>query len=455
MQSATAKMPTLFPISAITIAEGLRDLVSAFEARQVTVASITLNRAGKSYRHVVDDTQQGIQRPVEGRYTDTTIVVTVLSPMEASINAELQTATTAAATAAVEWLDEDETTDVASNTARTPIVASSPTMIRLDREISRVAASNHIVLVTGESGTGKTTAAQLIHDRSSRSKGPFVDINCAALPDTLVESELFGYERGAFTGAVERKQGLFEVAAGGTLFLDEIGELKLELQAKLLKAIEQQKIRRLGGTKDIRCNVRILAASSRNLQRMVKAGTFREDLYYRLAVLEIYIPPLRERQDDIRQLVEQQLKIEQRNAKQPHPFKIETLGVSELVAYSWPGNIRQLHNVIARLTCNANPGQTITALNVRAEISRFQELDGDTLSLPDSCSTLLSGESLDDFSTRVRRAAIECVKARTNGNMSRVAQRLKVDRSSLLRIVQRINSRREGSELTEANDIAA
>jgi transcriptional regulator with PAS, ATPase and Fis domain len=188
---------------------------------------------------------------------------------------------------------------------------------------------------------------------------------------------------------------------------------------------------------------------------MVKAGTFRDDLYYRLAVLEIYIPPLRERQDDIRQLVEQQLKTEQRNAKQPQPFKIETRGVSELVAYSWPGNIRQLHNVIARLTCNANPGQTITAVNVRAEISRFQELDGDTLSLPDSCSTLLSGESLDDFSARVRRAAIECVKARSNGNMSRVAQRLKVERSSLLRIVQRINSRRQGSGLAEANDIAA
>src|SRR5260370_1360125 len=127
--------PTLSPISAITIAEGLHDLVSAFEARQVIVASITLNRAGKSYRHVVDDTQQGVQRPVEGRYTDTTIVVTVLSPMEASINAELQAATTAAATAAVEWLDEDETTDTAPNTARPPLVASSPTMIRLDHEI--------------------------------------------------------------------------------------------------------------------------------------------------------------------------------------------------------------------------------------------------------------------------------------------------------------------------------
>src|SRR5712692_313192 len=372
MQSATAKMPTLFPISAPTIAEGLRDLVSAFEARQVTVASITLNRAGKSYRHVVDDTQQGVQRPVEGRYIDTAIVVTVLSPMEASINAELQTATTAAATAAVEWLDEDETTDAAPNTARTPIVASSPTMIRLDREISRVAASNHIVLVTGESGTGKTTAAQLVHDRSSRSKGPFIDINCAALPDTLVESELFGYEWGDVTAAAERKQGLFEVAAGGTLFLDEIGELKLELQAKLLKAIEQQKLRRLGGTKDIRCNVRIIAASARNLQQMVSEGKFREDLFYRLAVLEVSVAPLRQRREDIALLVHDRLVYEQQLASLPTPFEIEDEAIAELVVYDWPGNIRQLHNVLSRLATRTDEGMPIKATAARSEIARFQ-----------------------------------------------------------------------------------
>jgi transcriptional regulator with PAS, ATPase and Fis domain len=443
-------MPALFHNSPITIAEGLRDLVAAFEAHQVRVAAVTLNRAAKSYSHAVDDKQQDAPRTVEGRYTGTTIIVTILSPMEASVNAELQAATTAAAAASVEWIEEDQ----ATGPETAPMGASSQTMIRLDLQISRVAASHHTVLITGESGTGKTTKAQLIHDRSSRANGPFVDINCAALPDNLVESELFGYERGAFTGATERKPGLFEAAAGGTLFLDEIGELKPELQAKLLKAIEQQKIRRLGGTKDIPCSVRILAASSRNLQRMVKTGTFREDLYYRLAVLEIYIPPLRERHDDIRGLIEEQLHSEQRNAKEAQPFMIETRGVSELVAYSWPGNIRQLHNVLARLTCNASPGLTITTEDVRAEISRFQEIDGGALILPDSCNTLLSGESLDDFSHRVRRAAIDAVKASTNDNMSRTAQRLKVDRSSLLRIVQRMNSRNV-SELRTADEIAA
>src|SRR6266850_6014866 len=148
------------------------------------------------------------------------------------------------------------------------LCGSNPIMLHLDEEITRVAHSDHPVLITGESGTGKTTFAQIIHERSPRATACLVDINCAALPDTLIESELFGFEKGAFTGAMGRKKGLFEVAENGTLFLDEIGELKLELQAKLLKAIDQQKLRRLGGTKDIHCNVRILAASSRNLQRM-------------------------------------------------------------------------------------------------------------------------------------------------------------------------------------------
>ncbi len=356
MQSATAKMPTLFPTSAITIAEGLRDLVSAFEARQVTVASVTLNRAGKSYRHVVDDTQQGVQRPVEGRYTDTTIVVTVLSPMEASINAELQTATTAAATAAVEWLDEDETTDVAPNTARTPIVASSPTMIRLDREISRVAASSHIVLVTGESGTGKTTAAQLVHDRSSRSKGPFIDINCAALPDALVESELFGYERGAFTGAAERKQGLFEVAAGGTLFLDEISNLPLDLQATLLRVIETQEVRAVGASSHVQVDVRYIAATNRDLLALSSEGKFRQDLFYRLNVIPVVLPPVRARKNDIPMLSLHFLRrFAGEQGKALRAFSSEAMRL--LLEYPWPGNVRELENSIEHAAVLAKGGR--------------------------------------------------------------------------------------------------
>jgi transcriptional regulator with PAS, ATPase and Fis domain len=327
-----------------------------------------------------------------------------------------------------------------NHTSKTGLTGSSPIMLHLDEEIIRLAHSDHPVLITGESGTGKTTFAQIIHQRSPRATSCLVDINCAALPDTLIESELFGFEKGAFTGAMGRKKGLFEVAEKGTLFLDEIGELKHELQAKLLKAIDQQKIRRLGGTRDIPCNVRILAASSRNLQRMVRIGTFREDLYYRVAVFQLDVPPLRERQDDIRELVWRQLAAEQLNAGASEPLRIDERALSELSSYHWPGNIRQLQNVLARLACYTD-GQTISASHVRAELSRFRDLEADTISLPDSCSTLLPGEGLEDFSCRVRRAVIDAVRNRMNGNISQAAHRLKVNRTSLHEIIRKINTR--------------
>jgi len=245
----------------------------------------------------------------------------------------------------------------------TILCGSNPVMLRLDAEMTRVANSSHPVLITGESGTGKTTVAQIIHQRSPRATACLVDINCAALPEALIESELFGFEKGAFTGATGRKKGLFEVAENGTLFLDEIGELRTEVQAKLLKAIEQQKIRRLGGTKDIKCDVRVLAASSRNLQRMVRLRTFREDLYYRLAVFELDIPPLRDRRDDINELVYRQFLIEQNTLGLTPPLRIDERAMNELCDYSWPGNIRQLNNVVIRLA-NAVKGEVISTTHV-------------------------------------------------------------------------------------------
>jgi transcriptional regulator with PAS, ATPase and Fis domain len=333
-----------------------------------------------------------------------------------------------------------DNSDPASASLLGTMLGSSHAMVRLDDEITRIAASNHIVLITGESGTGKTTAAQMIHHRSPRARGRLVDINCAAIPDTLLESELFGFEKGAFTGALREKKGLFEVASGGTLFLDEVGELKLDLQGKLLKAIEQKQIRRVGGTNDILCDVRILAASSRNLQRMVRLGSFREDLYYRLAVLEIVIPPLRDRREDIGELIKRQVIEEQRNVGLSDAFQLEDRALDQLKAYSWPGNIRQLHNVLARLTWRAIPSRKITVSDVRAELDRFQELDSDIFLLPDSCRTILPGESLEVFTVRVRAAAIETVKARLGGRISQAADRLKVDRSSLIKIVNRLNA---------------
>ncbi len=311
----------------------------------------------------------------------------------------------------------------------------------LDNEITRVAVSHHPVLLTGESGTGKTRAAQLIHTRSRRSRDRFVEINCAALPESLVESELFGFEKGAFTGATQRKKGLFEIANAGSLFLDEIGELRPELQAKLLKTIDEGKFRRLGGTVDIVCDVRIIAASSRSLPKMIATGTFREDFYYRVGVFELNIPPLRERPQDISEIVYSRLAVEQSSLGKREPLQIDEVALAELLQYQWPGNIRQLQNVIARLACYANTN-TISRADVRAEVARFKHVDNDIILLPKSCSTLFPNESLQEFSARVRGALIEAVRSREHGNMSRVAERLSIDRSSLIRIALRITRAR-------------
>jgi transcriptional regulator with PAS, ATPase and Fis domain len=310
-------------------------------------------------------------------------------------------------------------------------------MRRIDQEITRMAGTDRSVLLTGESGTGKTTVANIIHERSRRAEARIVDINCAALPDNLLESELFGFEKGAFTGAMQRKSGLFEVADKGTLFLDEIGELKLELQAKLLKVIDGRKIRRLGGLAEVECDVRFIAASSRDLPKMIGVGKFREDLYYRLAVLQLDLPPLRKR-EDIQELLLKQFAVEQETLERHEPFHVDEAALKELCRYDWPGNIRHLQNVVARLACYAE-GDLISVADVRAELARFEYLDSETIALPDSCSVLFADESLDEFSRRVRGAAIEAVKCRNKGNMSQVARRLKFDRSSLWKIAQRTN----------------
>src|SRR5581483_5210031 len=322
MNTATARKSDASPASA-SITEGLANLAEAFQSRKVKVARITLKKDGQTYEHKLSD-QPGIHRDIEGQFTDIEIVVSCLSPLNPELNAELQAITTTAATAAEHWTAPlTRPTLVEPHSTSPKMIGESPAMSELHAAIRRAARSVHVTLIIGESGTGKTTAASMIHEQSSRAGKPFVDINCAAFPETLIESELFGYEKGAFTGANATKKGLFEAADGGTLFLDEIGEMKLELQAKLLKAIEQQKIRRVGGTKDVQCDVRIIAASSRNLQDMVTEGKFREDLFYRLAVLEVPIAPLRDRREDIPGLIKDRLTYEQHLVSLPSPFTIE------------------------------------------------------------------------------------------------------------------------------------
>ena len=234
------------------------------------------------------------------------------------------------------------------------IVGTSGPMRQVFEQIARVASTNTTVLIRGESGTGKELIAHAIHYSSARAKKPFIKVSCAALPDSLIESELFGYERGAFTGATARKKGRFELADGGTLFLDEIGDVNLSTQVKLLRVLQEREFERLGGAGAVRANVRLVAATNSDLEKAIAAGTFREDLYYRLDVFTICVPPLRERRTDILLLADHFLEkyaIEHgRNIK-----RISTPAIDMLMAYHWPGNVRELQNIIERavLVCDA------------------------------------------------------------------------------------------------------
>ena len=228
--------------------------------------------------------------------------------------------------------------------------------------IERVAPSNARVLILGENGTGKELVARWLHFKSSRSEAPFVEVNCAAIPAELIESELFGHEKGSFTSAIKQRKGKFELADGGTLFLDEIGDMALSAQAKVLRALQENKITRVGGDKDIPVDVRVVAATNKDIRHEIEVGNFREDLYHRLSVIEIHVPPLRERQGDIRLLVEHFIN----EICQHHDIKpksIECDAVELLSSYPWTGNIRELHNVVERLIILSD--ERITADAVR------------------------------------------------------------------------------------------
>ena len=235
------------------------------------------------------------------------------------------------------------------------IIGTSGPMRQVYEQIARVASANTTVLIRGESGTGKELIAHAIHYNSRRAKKPFIKISCAALPDSLIESELFGYEKGAFTGATARKKGRFELADGGTLFLDEIGDINLSTQVKLLRVLQEKEFERLGGTEAIKSNVRLIAASNADLEKAIASGTFREDLHYRLNVFTIFVPPLRERKTDVLLLADSFLEkysIEHgKNIK-----RISTPAIDMLMAYHWPGNVRELENCIERgtLVCDGN-----------------------------------------------------------------------------------------------------
>ena len=227
------------------------------------------------------------------------------------------------------------------------IVGESPAMRVVHEFIAKVAPTDSSVLITGETGTGKELVARAIHDNSARARGPYVGVNCAALAETLIESELFGYERGAFTGAVSQKKGKFEFADGGTLLLDEIGELSLNLQVKLLRVLEEHQFERVGGTRAIKVDVRVIAATNRDLERAIRDGLFRQDLYYRLNVVSLTVPPLREREEDI-SLLANYFAVKCGTRCNRRVWGVSEKALQQLKSYSWPGNVRELENAIER-----------------------------------------------------------------------------------------------------------
>jgi Nif-specific regulatory protein len=237
------------------------------------------------------------------------------------------------------------------------IIGSSGPVRQMYEQMAQVAATNTTVLIRGESGTGKELVAHSIHYNSPRANKPFVKVSCAALPDSLIESELFGYERGAFTGAEQRKKGRFELAEGGTLFLDEIGDINLATQVKLLRVLQEREFERLGSTETIKVNVRLVAATNKDMERAIAAGTFREDLYYRLNVFTIFVPPLRERKADLLVLVDHFLEKFSREHRKTIK-RISTPAIDMLMSYHWPGNVRELENTLERAVLMSD-GQVI------------------------------------------------------------------------------------------------
>jgi len=300
------------------------------------------------------------------------------------------------------------------------MVGESLKIKQLREQVKMAAQSNSRVLILGESGSGKELVAQLLHENSLRAGGPYIEVNCAAIPQELIESELFGHEKGSFTGAFERKKGKFELAHNGTLFLDEIGDMSLQTQAKVLRIIETQEFQRVGGSKNIKVDVRIISATNKDLAEQAKEGNFREDLYFRLNVIPIRVPSLKERLDDIPELVDYFLDLFAMEYKQQKK-EITDEAVKMLQKYSWPGNIRELKNVLERLVI-MTPSKTIT---------------GGDIFMPEATgSDYFSFSTLKDARDAFERDFIIKKLDENAWNISKTAEMLDMERSNLHRKIK-------------------
>lgn len=350
-------------------------------------------------------------------------------------------------------LDADTGTDDAD-----AIIGGSRAMQNLYKAIGRVAPTDALVLIRGESGTGKELIARAVFQHSMRSHKPFVVINCVAIPETLLESELFGYERGAFTGANTRKTGRIEQAHGGTIFLDEIGDMPLSIQAKILRLLQEKSIERIGGRDTIPVDVRIIAATNRDLEQAISDGLFREDLYYRLKVVTLSLPPLRDRLTDLPQLTEYFMKVHSRVPGMSNPG-ISRSGLLELQEHSWPGNVRELENCVQKALI-FNRGAPISAEDIRSAI-KGEHCCENCVRLPDENTgqeiirrTLCSGDEnsysnlMDRFSSMIISEALSMC----DGNRSKASRLLGMSRPTLLSRMERLGLRVSAKISSEVAD---
>jgi DNA-binding NtrC family response regulator len=300
------------------------------------------------------------------------------------------------------------------------MIGASPSMRTIFDKIAKTAPTSGRVLITGENGTGKELVARAIHDHSRRAEGPFIKLNCAAIPGELIESELFGHEKGAFTGATQQRRGKFELADGGTLFLDEVGDMNPSAQAKVLRVLQEGELERVGGSETVRVDVRVLAATNKDLEEEIEAGRFREDLFYRLNVVPIELPPLRERREDIPDLVEHFL-VTVCAGNDRKPKQIEPAAVSLMMQYDWPGNIRELKNVVERLVILTGEAERISEADVQDALPRVKAVK----------AGYQRGVPLRELVAAAERNIILEALTSHNHHISNTAKELQLERSHL------------------------
>jgi len=322
--------------------------------------------------------------------------------------------------------------DAATRNSLDNIVGSSAAVEKLKTTIRTVSPTGSTVLIYGESGTGKELVARAVHACSPRAAEPFVSINCGAFPETLLESELFGYVKGAFTGASQNKRGLFEVANGGTIFLDEIGEMSVSMQVKLLRVLQERTIRAVGGTQETPIDVRVIAATNKDLRQMVAAGTFREDLYYRVSVIPINVPPLRERRDDVELLANHFLK-KYANAAQKSIVRIRPESLEALKNFDWPGNVRQLENTIERAV--AMETSDVLKVEMEADHPRPHAVNGS--SNGHHANVPADGMDFEKYVAGIERSLIESALQQSGGVQTRAAELLKVSYRSFRHLLKK------------------